>query len=86
MVVGKKEKSDVKYQRDAVLMLKGKKYNKTVYGDKKTPNRRDVFVGNIKTNLPKSATIEWMGKKYNAKLSFRYGQGGSRIPVYTWRV
>lgn len=89
MVVGKKEPSDVKYKKRADLILEGTKYeNQNVYSDWMKPGRRDVFPGNSvmedfnKNNLPKKGKAKWMGKKYQAKLSFRYGKGGRKIPVY----
>jgi len=86
MVVGKKEKTDVKYKRDAILILNRRRYDRTVYGDKETPNRRDLFPPKIDRRLPDKAKVRWMGKWYNAKLSFRYGRGGVKIPVYTWEA
>lgn len=86
MVVGKKEKTDVKYDREAVIMIRGQRYEQPVYGDKKFPDRRDSFAPNLSVRLPEKTKVKWMGKMYNAKLSFRYGRGGSKIPVYTWSV
>lgn len=93
MVVGKKEKTDVKYQRRADIIIGGKRYkNRLVYGDKEKPNRRDIFVPSDALDrypgqtLPKMAKSDWMGKIYDASLSFRYGRGGSAIPVYQFFV
>lgn len=93
MVVGKKEKSDVKYQRRADIIIGGKRYkNRRVYGDRESPQRRDIFVPSDALerypgiSLPKSETVVWMGNKYPASLSFRYGQDGNAIPVYQFFV
>jgi len=91
MVVGKHEKSDISFSRDADLIVYGTRYkDQNVYSDKKSPNRRDVFISSSIAKrykrLPKTAKISWMGKKYNASLSFRYARGGRRIPVYQFKV
>lgn len=91
MVVGKKEAGDIKFDRESDLILKGKTFeNQNTYSDKKAPNRRDIFPGskvkNKYDNLPKSGKAVWMGKKYDAKLSFRYGKGGRKIPVYQFFI
>lgn len=91
MVVGKKEKHDVSYEMNADIEIRGKLFtNQPVYGTKRSPKRRDVFIGeevrDTFKKLPKTARVDWMGKWYRAKLSFRYGVGGRRIPVYQFRI
>jgi len=91
MVVGKKEKSDVKYKKTADLTIKGMTFeNQRVYGDKDKPNRRDIFpdsnVNEAFKNLPKKARVRWMGDNYKANLSFRTATKGSRIPVYQYFI
>jgi len=93
MVVGKKEPGDISFDKRADLKLKGKTFeNQSVFGDKKTPGRRDIFPGDKvrdafpKDDLPNKGTAIWMGKKYPAKLSFRFGKGGRRIPVYQFSI
>ena len=93
MVVGVKEKSDIKFEKTADLMINGKMFNnQSVYGDKIAPNRRDVFVDNDvrksfpNNKLPKTAKVNWMGKDYRGKLSFRYRRGGGAIPVYQFFI
>jgi len=86
MVVGKKEKSDIKFDRKATLKLEGKRYKLSVYGDKKKPKRRDVFSPDRSGDSPDTATVIWMGDRYRARLSFRYTRGGGAVPVYTWKV
>jgi len=85
MVVGVHELHDVKFDRKATITINRRIYQRIVYGDKRVPNRRDLFPSRS-MSLPKSANVNWMGKTYLAKLSFRTGIRGIRIPVFTWDV
>lgn len=90
MVVGKKEKTDVKYQRKATIRISGKTFtDQDVYGDKETPKIRTVFPpsdAGDEGRLPDTARVRWMGEWYRAKLSFRYGRNNVKIPVYEFKV
>lgn len=85
MVVGRKEKGDIKLDDYATLMVNKKKYEVPVYSDKKAPKRRDVFAPNT-NGLPKQAKVKYLGREYIAKLSFRHGMKGAKIPVYQFFV
>lgn len=85
MVVGIKEKHDIKFKVQAILILNGIKSEVFVYGDKRSPTRRDVFAPRTNTKLPKKARVRWLNKYYDVDLSFRRGVRGA-IPVYSWKV
>lgn len=90
MVVGRRDKEDVDYEKTADIRVGGRVLkNQDVYGDRSAPVRRDVFVETRKLperfqgDLPENArVVRWMGESYPARLSFRFGKGGSAIPVY----
>jgi len=86
VVVGEKEQSDVEYDRKATLSLNGRDEEVKVYGDTERPRVRDAFPPETNDDLPETTQVEWMGKSYEARLSFRYATGGQSIPVYTWTV
>lgn len=92
MVLGEEDPSDVTYEKTADLIVKGKSFeNQNVYGDKKFPDRRTIIPGNdvrsaFGDSFPKQATVEWMGEKYPARLSFRYSSGGGSVPVYEYWI
>lgn len=86
MVVGKAERGDLKLSDKATLICAGKRYSVNVYSDRKDPKRRDVFPPRAKSNLPKTALVDYLGRRYKANLSFRFGGGDARIPVYQFRV
>ena len=90
MVVGIKERMDIKYRTKATLIFDNMRLtNRTVYGDKTRPSVKDIFVPyrlQRSGSSPSSVTVLWMGKRRRARLSFRTGKSGARIPVYTWNV
>lgn len=88
MVLGEEDPGDVKYENTADLKISGRSFeNQAVYGDKKDRDRRDVFPGNdvrkrFRNDLPGRARVEWQGKTYPARISFRARSGGGAVPVY----
>lgn len=77
---------DKKFDREATLMVKGKKMKMNVYGDRKAPNRRTVIGPDVEGRLPKTAKVMWMGETYTAERTFRTRKGSGSVPAYQWFV
>lgn len=92
MVLLEEDAGDVKYENTADLTINGKTFeNMSVYGDKKAPERRTLIPGTdartaVYGRLPEKAVVEWQGRRYPARLSFRTRRGGQVVPVYEWFI
>lgn len=92
MALNEANPSDVDYEVTADLTIDGRSFeNQNVYGDKKYPKRRTIIPSSevrnaYGNNLPKNASVEWMGRRYPAELSFRTRKGGHSVPVYQFFV
>ncbi len=86
MVVGKKERHDLKAPSNANLIIRGERYqDRNVYTTTKDRKRRDVFAPDVE-DLPETATVVYRGNRYTAELSFRTTGSGAAIPVYEYKV